>query len=323
MTKKCAGCGITLQSQDIHGLGYIKESQIATANYCERCFKTINYNTPSITHLSLSNQEILSHINSYAPYLLYIVDFLSLNQETISLYHQITVPKAIIINKIDIIPQSIKESKITTWLKNTYHINDPIIFLSAQKRININYLNNYLKTNNIPKTYIAGFTNSGKSTLINTLLNNPIEKLTTSLIPNTTYDFIQRITKEKITIIDCPGFTYQETFYQEDEFQLIKKISPKKRLNPKTYKLKKNTGLNIEDKIKIYTSSLNSFTLYISNEVTIKRLYSISKSNKKLNIPENTDLIIKGLGFINIKKPCTILISTTKPNILEIRKSLF
>ena len=44
MTKKCVGCGITLQSKDINNLGYVPKEKENDAKYCERCFKLIHYN---------------------------------------------------------------------------------------------------------------------------------------------------------------------------------------------------------------------------------------------------------------------------------------
>ena len=40
-------------------------------------------------------------------------------------------------------------------------------------------------------------------------------------------------------------------------------------------------------------------------------------------MPDNSDLIIKSLGFINIKKACTLKIYTDKKELFEIRKSMF
>ena len=44
MNKKCIGCGITLQTKNKNKLGFISEAKYQEGNYCERCFKVINYN---------------------------------------------------------------------------------------------------------------------------------------------------------------------------------------------------------------------------------------------------------------------------------------
>ena len=41
MTKKCSGCGITLQTINENVLGYIKD---INKDLCMRCFKLKNYN---------------------------------------------------------------------------------------------------------------------------------------------------------------------------------------------------------------------------------------------------------------------------------------
>ena len=44
---------------------------------------------------------------------------------------------------------------------------------------------------------------------------------------------------------------------------------------------------------------------------------------KEYDIPKNSDLVIKGLGFINIKKACKISINTNHHDLIEIRPSMY
>lgn len=331
MNKKCNGCGTTLQTNNPKEKGYIREDKYNNSNYCERCYKIIHYNEKIVTELDNINEYIIKEVNKKAQYVYFLIDFLNINKETIESFKRIKTPKTLIISKLDIIPKSIKESKIINFLKETYNIKEEILFQSTKKNINTKRITNYLEQNNINQAYILGYTNAGKSTLINKLSEiNEItnNQITTSLIPNTTIDFIKINLNDKISIIDSPGFTLNNTLYKANEFDLIKRINPKTFLKPTTYQLKNIASLIIEDKIKISSSIANNYTFYISNDINIERVFEKNKNLEEyepitIKIPESSDLIIKSLGFINIKKACTLTIYSENKELFEVRKSIF
>ena len=243
--KKCAGCGVILQTENKEELGYIPPNKINEAKYCERCFKLTHYNNTIIIPLKDINNYIIKEINKKKKNVYYIIDLLNINTETINTFKEIKSPKTLIVSKLDIIPKSIKLHKITNWLKEIYNINEEIIYISSNKEINLERIINHIERNNYKESYFIGYTNSGKSTLINTLCNkiNPINnKITTSLIPNTTLDFIKIKLTDNITIIDSPGFTLENTFYNENELDIIKRINVKKFIKPITYRTKEITS---------------------------------------------------------------------------------
>lgn len=327
MTNKCIGCGATLQSTKPNDLGYIPSEKIKTAKYCERCFKINNYNLKTVTKLNNINDYILKEINTKAKYVYYLLDFLNINNETIDIFKQIKVNKTLVISKLDVIPKSIKLNSITNWLKETYGIEERVMYQSSIKNINTNEIINSIKGAKTKEVYITGFTNSGKSNLINTLINSD-EKLTTSNNLNTTIDFV-KIKLDDITLIDSPGFTYKNTIYKEDEFDLIKRTNPKKFLKPTTYQTKKDLTIQIEDKISIKTTNKNSLTTYMSNDINLNKVFD-NEIKKQLDLPvmeiennDNIDLVIKSLGFINIKKKDQLKIGIKEKDLIEIRPSLF
>ena len=328
MNKKCIGCGSILQYKNTEEKGYIKEEKYQDSEYCERCFKIIHYNEKVVTELKNINTYILKQVNKKAKYVYFMVDLLNVNEETISTFKQIKTPKTLIISKLDIIPKSIKNNLITSWLREEYGINEEIIFQSSKKNLNTKSIINKLLDRNIKEVYIVGYSNAGKSTLINKLTNaNDSNKITTSSIPNTTIDFIN-IKLDNISIIDSPGFTNTTTLYEPNEFDLIKRVMPRNTLKPTTYQVKPISSILIEDKVRLQSSINNSFTFYISNNINIERVFDnntklTDKECITLEIPDNSDLIIKSLGFINIKKACTLKIYTDKKELFEIRKSMF
>ena len=283
MSRKCIGCGVKLQSTNESKKGYIRQDKIANAKYCERCFKINNYNMKSVTDLKNINSYILEVINKKAKYVYFMIDFLNINTETINTFKKINCPKTLIISKLDVIPKSIKCNKITAFLKKQYEINEKVIYQSSHKNTNTNIVVSNIKNSPIKEAYILGYTNAGKSTLINTLINSK-DKLTTSNNMNTTIDFM-KIKIGDIAIYDSPGFTYENTFYNKEEFDLIKKSTPRSFLKPITYQTKEITNLIIENKISIKTSNINSVTFYLSNDINIDKVFD-NETKKLLNKPE-------------------------------------
>ena len=112
---------------------------------------------------------------------------------------------------------------------------------------------------------------------------------------------------------------------------MIKKMSPKKEIKPRTYQLKKGQSIVIEDLIRIdyIEGNKNSFTLFISNDLKVKRLFNIinndnlkDKSKITYNVKYNEDLVISGMGFIKIVNKGTIDIYIDSGVKTYLRKSL-
>lgn len=331
MNKKCQGCGVILQTKNTKEKGYIPAQKYEESPYCERCFKIMHYNEKLPITLENINEYILEEVNAHAQYAYFLIDFLNINEETTNTFKKIECPKTLLISKTDIIPKSIKEQNIIEWLRENYGITEQVIFQSTKKNTNTHSLIEQLEQKQVKECYILGYTNAGKSTLINKLCTiNKIKdkELTTSLIPNTTIDFIKIKLSPSLTIIDSPGFTLTNTIYKEEEFSFLKKINPKKFLKPITYQTKEITSIIIEDKIRITPQNRNSLTFYMSNEVKIERVFKnntqqIDLPKTTLKIKENSDVVIKSLGFVNIKEPCQLTIYIQNPSLIEVRPSMF
>ena len=313
MIKKCPGCGSVLQYTDKNKVGYSPKKD---AKLCERCFKLKNYNEKKVIDLKYNNDDIINLLNSEAENILFVTDFLNISNKVTDIYKRINVKnKYLVINKVDYIPNSINKEKYLNWIKNTYKINENIILISAEKNFNIRVINNLL--DDIKDTYICGFTNSGKSTIIKKLgeLNNKEVPILTSLMPNTTLDVIKIKLSDNKYIYDTPGFINDSDFDEN--------LYPKKFLKPVTLQIKENDMVLINNKIFIKSNKENSFTFYMSNEIDIKKVYNNNISlNKEILIGENNELVINNYGFINIKNPCT-LITNLNDIIVEVRSSMF
>ena len=327
MIKKCSGCGYPLQSENKEKLGY--QPKLENKTLCERCFKIIHYNDAKIVTLDIDQNAILKIVNKSKAHALFLIDFLNINSTTIETFQNIKIGKTLLISKCDVIPFSMNLNKIKSWLKEYYHINDEIIFISCKKNKNINYLINYLTKHNYNNVYLLGFTNAGKSSLLNTILKTKELnfEITTSIVPNTTLDFMNIKIDDNLTIIDSPGFTLKDAIFESDDINIIKRINPKKFLKPVTYQMKDKQAIKVLDNLIIENlSQKNSFTFYMSNNLELKKVFKIGDQDlqeKVIEVDNNCDLVIKGLGFINIKQKGQVKVYINNKDLIEVRKSLF
>lgn len=321
MNKICFGCGVKLQSEMPNNIGYIPETKYKDSSYCQRCYKIIHYGINAINDTPKEINNIIKAINLDNKFVIFLTDFLSINSKIIDIFNKIKREKIFVISKKDIIPKYIKESTIINYLRDYYNIDTDIKFISSNNNFGIEALCNYLYKRNINISYIVGQSNSGKSTFINKLITNTnsnMNKITTSNIPNTTIDFIRIKLNEDLTIIDSPGFIIPSI----DNEIIINKNNIKNSINPKTFQMKKNEVLNIEN-IYLSFSENTSVSLYISNDLKVNKYYKEVEFDNEITISSNSDLIIYGLGFINIKNKCNIKISNLDSDLLELRESIF
>ncbi len=313
MIKRCTGCGVILQSDKKDEKGYVKKELIDTALLCERCFRLKNYNEMNLDKLDYNNDEILEVINKKSYHTFFIIDFFHLSKKYIDTYKKIKTNKTLIISKSDLIFNSLNKEKIKKNIAECYDINEEIIFVSIKNNASLDFLK--MKINKYKKVFFAGYTNEGKSSLLNVLTDNNI---LTSIMPNTTLDFIE-VKSDNCIIVDSPGFIDDNNYTLNN----LKKIYGKKYIKPIVFPINKPCQFEIENILSFayIGENKNSFIFYINNDLSIKKSYkNISDYNQIINIKANSDLVIKGIGFINIKKDC--ILNVLNPDLIEVRKSL-
>ena len=315
MTKRCIGCGAVLQNTDKAKNGYTPKLE---NKYCMRCFRLTNYNDLTETETEKDNDKIMTVINNSSTFSFFLIDATNITKEAVSIYQNIKTRKCLLLTKIDLLPANITVNNYINKFKNIYNIKEEVYFLSSTKKVNVNKILKIMDSLNLKKAYILGCTNAGKSTLINTMLNN--KTITTSRIPNTTLDFINLYIEDKI-LTDTPGFVTTTTPFITDK-KYYKKIDYKERIKPITYQTKETTSLVLEENYRISNFGLNSVTTYFNNNILVKRDFKSNEDYFETKIMANTDIVIKDLGFINVKKPCTIKISKSLEGLVEFRPSL-
>lgn len=315
MTKRCIGCGAVLQNTDKAKNGYTPKLE---NKYCMRCFRLTNYNDLTETETEKDNDKIMTVINNSSTFSFFLIDATNITKEAVSIYQNIKTRKCLLLTKIDLLPANITVNNYINKFKNIYNIKEEVYFLSSTKKVNVSKVLKIMDSLNLKKAYILGCTNAGKSTLINTMLNN--KTITTSRIPNTTLDFINLYIEDKI-LTDTPGFVTTTTPFITDK-KYYKKIDYKERIKPITYQTKETTSLVLEENYRISNFGLNSVTTYFNNNILVKRDFKSNEDYFETKIMANTDIVIKDLGFINVKKPCTLKISKSLEGLVEFRPSL-
>ena len=331
--KKCLGCGVTLQDVNLLQEGYTTNLE---NDYCQRCFRMKNYGEYQV--VTKSNEEyveILKDVADTKDLVLYVTDILNMEEDIEEIRSLIPNKMILVVNKIDALPKSVKEEKIIKYLDNKDMHFEEVIVISANKNYNIDYLLKRIKYFQTSKNvYVVGHTNAGKSSLINKLIKNYSEntqELTMSPLPSTTLNMVTIEINDHLTLIDTPGLVDVGSILNQVDEKMMKKISPKKEIKPRTYQLRKGQSIVIEDLIRIdyVEGEKNSFTLFMSNDLRVKRLLNLfnndelyDKNKVTYNMKYDEDLVINGLGFIKIVDKGTIDIYIDKDVDTFTRRSL-
>ena len=314
--KICIGCGAKLQDENIALEGYTTNIE---NDICSRCFRMKNYGEYQIVTKSNDEYiEILKEVDKTKDLVLYIVDALNFGEDITSIRNYISNNMILVVNKKDVLPKSVKDSKLIAYLKNLGLDFKDIIVVSCHKNYNIDELMAMIKKYKSSKNvYVVGNTNVGKSSLINKLIKNYSEyegELTISPMPSTTLNKISIKLSDDLTIIDTPGLVNRGNIINYVDNSLLKKINPKKEIKPKTYQIKSGQCLVVGDLFRIdyVEGGKNSFTLYVSNDLKVKR-YNMNKCTLLKDHPKTTydvgyhkDLVVDGLGFVKIVVACKV-----------------
>lgn len=309
--KKCLGCGVSLQDVNLLQEGYTTSLE---NDLCQRCFRMKNYGEYQV--VIKSNEEYLDILKSVAEtkdLVLYVTDLINIEKNLEEIRNLIPNKMILVLNKIDVLPRSVKEEKLINYLMSMGLDFEEVIVVSANKNYNIDYLLKRIKYYQTSKNvYVVGHTNAGKSSLINKLIKNystNTQELTMSPLPSTTLNMITTPINDHLTLIDTPGLVDAGSILNQVNESMMKKISPKKEIKPRTYQLRKGQSIVIEDLIRIdyLEGEKNSFTLFMSNELKVKRLLNIinndelkDKNKITYNMKYDEDLVISGLGFVKI-----------------------
>lgn len=331
MNKKCIGCGALLQYTYPSMEGYVKKEVYEKSKYCERCFKIKHYGKLDVIEIKKDFLSMIKNIRNSQCGIIYLIDLLNLsniNKEYISYLEEDDI---ILLTKKDILPKSVKDKKIIKYFKENFKTKSNVAVISSVKKYNIDLLFKQLDKN--PKTYyVVGQTNSGKSTFINALVSSigRSGNITTSVLPNTTTEYIKIQINNKLSIIDTPGFIEKNSIYNYITIDKIKEIIPKKEIKPKILQTKSGFTVIVSDLLRIDNVGKDKISLifYMNNNMKFQKVKISTKDDlkslpkKNIIVDGKTDVVINGLGFIKIPSKANIVIYTLDEDIISLRNKM-
>ena len=237
----------------------------------------------------------------------------------------------LVFTKRDVLPKIVNDQKFIEYAKNLGIDYKDIVITSSNKNYGLDLLmekiNQYKKDKNV---YVIGYTNAGKSTLINKIIynySNLDRTITTSILPSTTINSVEININDDLTLIDTPGLIDNNSLINIVDVKMLKRILPNKEIKPITYQIKSKQTIFVDELVRIDLNDKNNLTFYLSNSLNIKRVF---KNNNKLkNLKENIirvkqdeDIVISGLGFIKVTNNDVIKIYAPEEIDIYTRKKL-
>ena len=331
MNKKCIGCGALLQYTYPSMEGYVKKEVYEKSKYCERCFKIKHYGKLDVIEIKKDFLSMIKNIRNSQCGIIYLIDLLNLSNINKEYIWYLEEDDIILLTNKDILPKSVKDKKIVKYFKENFKTKSNVAVISSVKKYNIDLLFKQLDKN--PKTYyVVGQTNSGKSTFINALVSSigRSGNITTSVLPNTTTEYIKIQINNKLSIIDTPGFIEKNSIYNYITIDKIKEIIPKKEIKPKILQTKSGFTVIVSDLLRIDNVGKDKISLifYMNNNMKFQKVKISTKDDlkslpkKNIIVDGKTDVVINGLGFIKIPSKANIVIYTLDEDIISLRNKM-
>lgn len=321
MNKICYGCGAKLQCNDENKIGYVPNKKINDSKYCMRCFRMTHYGENYVVDTPKDQSEIIRKVNNDSKFVIFLVDFLNISESIINIFKSIKKQKMLVINKCELMPKSVKKEAFLSFIAEYYKISDHIKLKGGIKYHGATSIYNFLIDNNIKECYILGLSNSGKSTLINDLArlsDANVASITVSKRANTTIDFIRTKVASNLTLIDSPGFIIDDSLNHDVTGKNIKEYSMNIKECETVGILDNSYFLKFDGKTQMVL-----YTNLVADKVVKKYYKAAPNLIHTINITKpNTDIVIKGIGFVTIKK-CVNITTNIDLKYIELRDSMF
>lgn len=342
---RCIGCGALIQTDNKNDIGYtpmsaLKKSFENDEVFCQRCFRLRHYNEIQPVNLTDDDfRHLLEQIADTNSLVVYVMDVFDFSGSLIPGLHRFVGNNDVLLvgNKVDVLPRSLKRSKIKDWMRQQANIAGlrPIdVALTSGKNGEdiekmLDLISKYRKNRSV---YVVGVTNVGKSTLINQVIKSVTgdrhDVITTSRFPGTTLDRIEIPLDDDSDIIDTPGIIHQDQMAHYLSAKDLKYVSPQKEIKPKTFQLNEGqtlfmgalarfdyiqgqrTGITayFENNLLIHRTKLTNADAFYEKHAgdllappTAENLAMLPPLQRyEFKTTEKTDIVIDGLGWLTV-----------------------
>lgn len=312
---RCYNCGAILQSKDKDENGYVTQKFLDNDSeslviYCQRCFDKMKViNTGALDqHIDDETFKILDDARATDATIVWVVDLFNFNG-TISPDLVKRVKKLdleVIATKKDLFPRSATEESLRRYVKERFNdvglqpTNIRIIGggdeISLDEILNGN--NGARKGHDI---YIIGSLTSGKTFLINKLLktyNNKTKwQIKTEAYPGTSQKVLSIPLTNSTFIYELPGFSLATSVAGKVEKDIVKMITPKKKVVSSNHTLRKGNTFVVGSlaAFQLVKGRLTTFKFYHAEGVETKSIGSkgfdtfLYENNKKASVRPVSD----------------------------------
>lgn len=282
----CAGCGVTIQTEEKDKLGFTPPSALdKDIVTCQRCFRLTHYN--EIQDVSLTDDDFLKILHGLGEknaLIVKVVDIFDFTGSWLPGLHRFVGKNDVLLvgNKVDLLPKSINHNRLINWMKKSAKELGlkpvDVTLMSAVKNQGIEEVASLIdKLRKGRDVYIVGCTNVGKSTFINQMIKafggDTEQLITTSHFPGTTLDMIDIPLDDGKALYDTPGIINHHQMAHFVDKQELKIITPKKEIKPMVFQLNEEQTLFFGglSRFDFVEGERSSFTCYLSNDLQIHR----------------------------------------------------
>lgn len=344
----CIGCGSQIQTDHKTERGYtpmsaLKKGLESGELYCQRCFRLRHYN--QLEKVSATDDEFLEMLNQIGEknaLVVNVVDIFDMYGSMIPGLHRFvgSNPVLMVGNKVDVLPKSVKHSRVKHWMLQQAHQVGlrpfDVALVSGKTATQIDRLLEIIEENRQGRdVYVVGVTNVGKSTIMNQIIKaatgSKEDVITTSRFPGTTLDLIKIPLDDGASLIDTPGIIHRHQMAHVLTAEDLTIVSPQKEMKPVTFQLNpaQTLFMGAVARFDFVEGERSSFTCYFANDLKIHRtklekatdfydkhkgglLQPPNEANigdfpklvrKEFQVKEPSDIVFSGLGWVAVQKP--------------------